>query len=354
MFNKLKNIGGAASSLSDLVGSVKTVADSFSGSPKAAVSTQAAASTPKANSKYSPELDEMIAMVIEDDAITERDIELLSNRAAKEGVDPDEFEFDMRMRLKKRARMTEERKNMNPVVGLSQAFNMLEQYAKGGEKVVDPGTLSGVLSMIPGVGPLAAAGGLLASFIETPSNLNQLKAEAIRRFVLPDNPEHLVQFINYAASQQTQTELEKTSKLSLKSMLSSIAMGSDIDLGPIWEKKLEEACEKAQVMYPADPLVVQTAKKYRPTLLKKLQAGYVGPIAIPGHCTGLNDVTAPADDNDLLDVVEFAFAKKSSDDWEDWKAFHGRMYKEAEARLAGNPAALSRLSRYKVKKFGLF
>lgn len=309
----------------------------------------------KSNSfAYSPELEGMIEMAIEDGELSDRDIELLSRRAVKEGVDPDEFEFNLRMRLKKAAKKKEELKDMNPVVGLSQAFNMMEQYAEGGKKVVSAEALSGVMALIPGVGPLAAAGGLLATFIETPSNLNKLKAEAIRRFVLPDDPEYLAQFINYAASQQTEAQLDKEANFNLKGIVSGLLVGSDIDLIPIWEKKLEEACDKAVFIAPSHPQLMQAVKKNKPTLLRKLQSGQVSPFGGHGKTLGLNDVTAPADNEELLEVVEFAFAKKSSDDWEDWKGFHARMYKEAESRFAGNQPALSRLSNYKVKKFGLF
>lgn len=305
-------------------------------------------------SSYSPELESMIQMAIEDGELSDREIEMLSRRAVKEGIDPDEFEFNLRMRMKIAIKKKEELKNMNPVVGLSQAFSMMEQYAKGGKQVVSADALTGVMTLIPGVGPLAAAGGLLAAFIETPSNLNQLKAEAIRRFVLPDNPEHLAQFINYAGSQQTEAQLAKEANFNLKGIVSGLLVGTDIDLIPIWEKKIEEACDKAELIAPTDPQLMSAVKKNKPTLLRKLQSGQVTPHGVKGRTIGLNDVTAPANNDELLEVVEFAFAKKSTDDWEDWKAFHARMYKEAENRFAGNQQLLSRLSNYRVKKFGLF
>lgn len=355
LFDKLSKVASALGDDSKM-GMLKNTAGALGnlmGSPKekqqpTAQPAAAPASAGADGPIYSPELERMIEMALEDGELSDRDIELLAKRAEREGVDPDEFEFTMRMRVKKRRREQEALKNQNPVVGLSKAFSMLEQYAKGGKSIVSPDMLSGALALIPGVGQLAAAGGLLAAFIETPSNLNNLKAEAIRRFVLPDNPEYLAQFINYASSQQTEEQLaQKASAMSLKGMVSGITMGNSIDLCPIWDKKIEEACDKAEIMFPTDAMLMQTVRKNRPTLLKKLQSGSV-------TFMDLEDVTAPKDNQDLLDVVEFAFAKKSSDDWEDWKPFHARMYREAEARFAGDPAAMGRLTRYKVKKFGLF
>lgn len=333
---------GKADSLINMVGSKRTPSDKQEAADHAAQS---------AASLYSPELEEMISMIIEEGEVSDSDLKLITKRALKEGVDPDELEFNIRMRLKKASREREALKNINPVENLSGAFTLLEKYAKGGKQVVDAGALSAALSVIPGVGSVAAAGGLLSAFIETPSNLNQLKAEAIRKFILPDNAEYLTQFINYAASQQAECNLDKSAKMSLKGMISSIALGSDIDLDPIWDMKISEACDKAETFYIDDVQLAQAVKRHKPTLIKKLREGKMGPFSLNSP---LESVAAPKDDEELLEVVEFAYAHKTSDDWEDWKGFHARMYREAEGRFAGNGAAMNKLSRYKIKKFGIF
>lgn len=304
------------------------------------------------SSGWSNELEEMVSMAIEDGELTDREIKLLASRAQREGVDPDEFEFKLRLRIRQHAKDVEKRKNMNPVVALSQAFSMLENYAKGGEKAVNGAALSGALALIPGVGQAAAVGGLLAEFIETPSNLNSLKAEAIRRFVLPDNPEYLLQFINYAASQQKEAII-KGDNDGFKAILSEMAFGGDLDIVPIWDQKIEEACDMASLRFPDDKALRLASKKHRPTLINKLRSGR--------KIDYTKISSAPKDDEELLEVVEFLYNRKDVDDddnfWdEDIKPVYERFYKEAEQRFSSKPNLLQKLSRYKIKKkkFGFF
>lgn len=345
LFDKIKNVmPDGLSEVADTVGNLMAK-DSEKNSKQAPSAPKQSA----APSGWSDELEHMVSMAIEDGELTDREIKLLASRAQREGIDPDEFEFTLSLRLRRHAKEVEQRKNQNPVEALSEAFRMLDQYAKGGKKVVTGSALSGVLTLIPGVGQAAAVGGLLAEFIETPSNLNSLKAETIRCFILPDNPEYLLQFINYAASQMREAELEKSSnQFSIKGLVSTWTVGSALDIVPIWEHKLDEACDMADLRFPADEALRIACKKHRPSLANKLRAGRIG-------SEELKSIPAPKDDEELLEVVGLLYNKKSDDmEWEDVKPVHARLYKEAERRFASNPALLDKLSRYKVKKFGLF
>lgn len=312
-------------------------------------STPAPSAPQQSASGWSDELEQMVNMAIEDGDLTDREIKLLVSRAQREGIDPDEFEFTLSLRLRHHAKEVEQRKNQNPVEALSEALRMLEQYAKGGKKVVSGAALSGVLTLIPGVGQAAAIGGLLAEFIETPSNLNSLKAETIRCFILPDNPEYLLQFINYAASQLREAELKKHSnKDSIKGFVSGLTVGTSLDIVPIWEHKIDEACDMAALRFPSDEALRVACRKHRPTLANKLRAGRIGD-------SELINISAPKDDEELLEVVEILYNKKNDEvEWYDLKPVHARLYKEAERRFASKPELLNKLSLYKVKKFGLF
>lgn len=343
LFDKIKNaLPDGLSEVADSVGNLmaKKLANESDYNPSSAKQ-----SAPR----WSDELEQMVNMAIEDGELTEREIKMLASRAEHEGIDPDEFEFTLSLRLRRHAKEMEKRKNQNPVDALSEAFRMLEQYAKGGKKVVNGSALSGVLTLIPGVGQAAAVGGLLAEFIETPSNLNSLKAETIRCFTLPDNPQYLLQFINYAASQQKEAELVKHNKdNSIKGFVSGFTVGKDLDIIPIWEQKIDEACDMATLRFPSDEALCVACKKYRPTLANKLRSGRIDNLE-------LKNISAPKDDEELLEVVELLYNKKDDElEWDDLKPVHARFYKEAEHRFASNPALLKKLSIYKIKKFGLF
>jgi len=302
--------------------------------------------------RYSDKLEAMIAMALENGGIDDYEMALLTKRAVKEGIDPDEFEFNLRMHLKKQNRQRDEIDNRSPVENLSMSLTMMEQYATGGERIVSPGDLSGALSLIPGVGQVAAVTGLLAAFIKTPSNLNNLKAEVIRCFSLPNNPEHLAQFISYAASQQEELIQQKENELSIQGLVSSLSFGKDLDLYPIWEKKIEEACEKAKMQYFNDYHLMQVVKKYQPSLINKLKSGRLRGSELDGILTvsELDGIVPPSDDEELLQVIEFAY--NNNDSYYGWERFYSKMYKEGEYRFANNPQMMSRLIKY--KKRGLF
>lgn len=341
IFDKLKNvIPDGLSEVADTVGSIMTK-DSDKNSKRSP--------TQQTSLGWSDELEQMVNIAIEDGELTDREIKLLASRAQREGIDPDEFEFTLSLRIRRHAKEIENRKNQNPVESLSEAFRMLDQYAKSGKKVVSGSALSGALALVPGIGQAAAVGGLLAEFIETPSNLNSLKAETIRCFILPDNPDYLRQFINYAASQLKEAELEKSSKEnSIKGLISGLTVGSGLNIDPIWEHKIDEACDMAALRFPDDQALQMASRKHRPSLANKLRDGRL-------RYQDMMDITAPKDDEELLEVVEILYSKKSDNmQWEDVKPVHARLYKEAERRFASKPELLNKLCMYKVKKFGIF
>lgn len=349
----LSSLGNLAKSAFDnketIANGAKTVTGIFGKSSKP--STEETPSPAQSGNTYSPGLERMIAMAIEDGPLSDEEIKLLTKRAEKEGVDPDEFEFDLRLRIKKHNKELEKIQNVNPVEALSSAFKAIEQNVKGGKKAVDGGAIGSALALIPGVGQAAAVGGLLASFIESPSNRNELKAEIIRVFILPDKEEHLQQFISYAASQLLEEYSRISKKSSLKGMISAITMGDELDIIPIWENKLEEACEKAMHTFPDNELLSKTVRKNRPTLANKLRNGLIQPI-------DLEDYTGPLPDasEELVSVVEILYSQKqsNSEDWDILKPVHARFYALAESRIDKNSPFYQRLAKCKVKKFGLF
>lgn len=344
--DKIKDtlIDTAQGKLNDVKGSMST---SKSSKNDAKESGQSSGATPQSDAGplYSPALEKLIAMAIEDGEISDDDLSILARRAEKEGIDPDEFILVVKMRLKKKRREQDKIANRNPVEALSQTFKMLEQYAKGGESVVRGSDLSAALALIPGVGPLAATGGLLASFIKTPSNINELKAEAIRLFTLPDDPALLMQFIHYADSQIQQSYQKKADDNgSIKKIISSLTIGSEIDIVPIWEMKIMTACDKALANYPDNAELCQTAIKCRPTLLNKIKAGRINILE-------LSMQPVPDDDDELLGIVAHLYSLKSTE-WALVKDIYSKYYKTAKKRFANDPQRLEKLKQYKT--FSLF
>ncbi len=355
----LSSLGNIAKTVIDnkdtLAEGAKSLTGMFRKSPKQEkpdVSSQAASSTPAIDSSsYSPGLERMIALALEDGNLTDEEVALLVKRAEKEGVDPDEFEFDLRMRMKAREKAAEKMRDINPVEALSNAFKAIERNATPSRKAIDGGALSSALALIPGVGQAAAVGGLVASFIESPSNRNELKAEIIRVFAIPDRCDHLQQFISYASSQITEEHKKRHGRSSLKSMISSLAMGEELDIIPIWESKLEEACDKATAAYPDNELIMKSVRKNRPTLLNKLRNGLM-------ELDELEDYHGPMpqDPEDLVGIVELLYTRKQggSDDWDDLKKIHAEYYARAERAVAKESPLNQRLQKCKVRKFGLF
>jgi hypothetical protein len=341
VFDKIKNLVPDG-----LETAVKIVGEGIAKKSESNNSNQASGS--QKQSGWSSELENLVDMAIEDGELTDRELQLLASRAQREGIDPDEFELVIRLRMRQRAKDAE-KKTDNPVDALSQAFSMLEQYKTGGQSAISASALSSALSIIPGIGQVAAVGGLLAQFIETPSNINSLKAELIRLFVLPDNPTYLNQFISYGASQIKEIELGKdASKYSVTKIMSGVFAGSDIDLLPIWEQKIDDACDAATLRYPDDAELQTTVKKYRPTLINKLRDGRI-PVS------KMAEIAAPKNDDELLEVIEFLFNKRNNDkEWNAIKPAHARLYKEAERRFASDEVKMNKLNGYKIKKFGIF
>lgn len=354
IFDKVKsflpdNLAEVAQTVGGLAESVGNIVPTKSNSEPRSVSKKDKATSSLAvssSSEWSDGLEKMVNMALEDGNIGDKEMEILTKRAQREGIDPDDFEYTLRMRLRQKNREMEMVRNQNPVVALSKAFSMLEQYAKA-PQALDSAALTQAMAIIPGVGQVAVVGGLLSEFIEKPSNLNSLKAEAIRRFNLPDNPRNLCEFIQYASSQYEE-ECQRATASNVKKILSSALFGSDLDLRPIWEHKIEDACEMANQKFTGELELMATVRKYRPTTTKKLRNGL---ISLPE----LTTLPAPTDDEDLLGVIEYLYSlKNDAGYWEVAKPIHKRLYSEAERRFATRPNMLNRLSSYKVKMFGFF
>lgn len=344
--DNLAEVAQAVGGLAESVGNIMPTKPQ-SESPSASKKDKATSSlTVSSSSEWSDGLEKMVNMALEDGNIGDKEMAILTKRAQREGIDPDDFEYTLRMRIRQKNREMEMVRNQNPVVALSQAFSMLEQYAKA-PQALDCAALTQAMAIIPGVGQVAVVGGLLSEFIEKPSNLNSLKSEAIRRFNLPENPRNLCEFIQYASSQYEE-ECQKVTAANVKKFISSALFGSDLDLRPIWEHKIEDACEMANQKFPGELELMAAVRKYRPTTTKKLRNGH---ITLPE----LTTLPAPTDDEDLLGVIEYLYSMKNDADcWDIARPIHKRLYSEAERRFERRPDMQNRLASYKVKMFGFF
>lgn len=347
-FGKFKDVFDSAGGLDGLKKGAKSVS-SFLKSKKSDTTTAENAedaSSPDATG-FSPELERLIAMVLADDNVTDYELEKLAERAQKEGIDPFEFEMVIKTRLRKKKEEAERLKN--PVSCMDEAFKMAEAAAKGGKAAVETGALSSVLSMIPGVGQAAAVGTLAASLIKTPSNLNALKAEIINSAIIPDDERLLADFMLFCQAQrETDFAKKNSSSNSLSGILSSVTVGSSLDLEPIWNNKISQLISRAAALYPQSDLIRTTiAQVYESpaTRLRKFKASGRDIIDL------IETLSIPEDDAELLEVVAFLY--ENSND-EDVKEAHKNFYKVAERRFAGNPELSQKLKTYKIKKFGLF
>lgn len=89
-----------------IVSGAKSVKGMFQKSPKDIPPVPPSDSTGSAKA-FSPALERLIAMALEDGELSEDDRAMLVKRAEKEGADPEEFDFELRMRMKKRQREME-------------------------------------------------------------------------------------------------------------------------------------------------------------------------------------------------------------------------------------------------------
>ena len=297
---------------------------------------------------YSLELERLISLILENDEVSDREWEMLKARAEKEGVDPLEFELVIKKRLKKKKEETARLKN--PVVAMSEAFKIVEATAKG-EAPIDGVALSGVLSLIPGVGQVAAIGGLASSLIKTPSNLNVLKAEIIANATIPEEEAYLSDFLLFCHSQK-EMDLEKRSSDagSVSRFISSKTVGNSIDLVPIWNTKINHLIGRARTLFPESKLLEMTISQVYEspaTFLRKEKSRNKSRFK-----KDLEGLMPPEDDQELLEVIAFLHENIKDDD--DIRNAHKRFYKTAECRFNGNEELLRKLKLYKAKIFGIF
>lgn len=298
---------------------------------------------------YSPELERLIEMVLEDGDVSEREMELLSARAEKEGIDPFEFEIVISKRLRQKKEQAERLKN--PVTAMAEAFKMAEAMAKGGKSVVNGGLLSSALSLIPGVGQAAAVGGLAASLIKTPSNLNALKAEIISNAVIPEEEKYLSDFMLFCHTQrEVDIEKKRSNSNSMSGFLSSMTVGDSLDLIPIWDTKIKQLIARGRTLYPHSELIKTTIAQVYETPAMRLRKEKSRDEM--SFYRTVSSLTVPEDNQELLEVVAFLFENSAENDIV--KEAHKSMYKVAERRFSGNKELTDKLKLYKVKKFGFF
>lgn len=126
--------------------------------------------------------------------------------------------------------------------------------------------------------------------------------------------------------------------------------------GNISEKEIEmlrKRAEKAGEDPDEVEYVVMKRLKSHPaeTPVQKLANQKCNPLT---YLKALRTLTAPDDDMQLLELVEFLYHEREGMFEDDAKAAHARMYDVAERRFKSNQELLKNLKKYKTKKFGLF
>lgn len=110
LFEKLSSLASSVENASNVLQTGKSILDGVLGQePDSSASRKPhglrqTESQQQIGPRYSESLERMIAMVLENDEIDGRDMQLLAKRAAEEGVDPVELELTLRMRIKQKAK----------------------------------------------------------------------------------------------------------------------------------------------------------------------------------------------------------------------------------------------------------
>lgn len=347
--SSLKNVYDAVGGADSIKKGASTLSSIFSKKEETRRKEKKDDSEATVSGHLSPELNRLIDMVLEDDDVTDRELEKLAARAESEGVDPFEFEMIVKHRLKDKKAQAERRKN--PVLAISDAFKMAEAAAHGGKQAVDGGVLSAALSLIPGVGQVAAVGSLAAGLIKSPSNLNALKAEIISNAVIPEDEKFLADFMVFCHTQR-EIDIEKkhSTSNSVSGLLSKVTMGDDVDLVPIWNIKIKQLIARSKALFPDSRLIRSTILQVYEspaTMLRKEKAR--NQVA---YLEALTALTAPDDNMELLDIVALLFEDAEGNP--EVKDYHKKFYKIAESRFAGDDELTRKLKAFRIKKFGIF
>lgn len=308
------------------------------------------------NSPYSENLQRLLNLVTEDGEITDEELKMLQIKAEKEGIDPLEIEIVAKRIIKKKKEELEQKKKLqeelkkDPVKQIKESFKAAEAVAKGGNDFAGLATLTETLNLIPGLQGIDAVGLLASSLLKTPSNLNSLKAEIINNISIPEDEKLFSDFLLFC---HTQLEVAKNTKndkyKNLSGIISTVAFGSEMDLEPIWQTKIDHLISRSKFLFPYSQIVHNTIKLFYVSPVDKLRK--LKSTNKKEYYKETEAITVPPDNRELIDLVEFAFFEK-----DDPNIFllYKRMYKAAEVRFSRDAKFSDELKKYKIKKFGLF
>ena len=297
---------------------------------------------------FSQELNNLMELIIEDGEITDDEMQLLRNKAEKEGIDPLEIEIVVKKKLKKKKEKIEWLKT--PVNQIIESFKLAEECAKGGNSAINGTALSSALALIPGVGQAAMVGSLASSIIKTPSNLNKLKAEIINNISIPDDEQQLADFLLFSHSQlELAKNANKNKNKSISGFLSSVTMGDELNLAPVWQTKIDHLISRGKLLFPNSEIVRTAINQVYVSPAKQLSNYKI--YDFEAYYSLIETLPVPEDDIELMEVIEFAFFNKEDDRV---LLLHKRMYKAAEIRFSNSSSLLEQLKKYRIKKFGLF
>lgn len=260
-------------------------------------------------------LKKIIRMSLEDGILTDREKELIKRKALAEGIDEIEFDFYFE-KIEERFTSSYKEQN-NPVKALRKAFDSMKELAEGGTGIV-PADLTEQLSMIPGIATGAAITGAVSSvlnvFIKTPSNLNTLKSEVIKHFMIPKDIDLIVDFLEYANISIAE-EKQRIKAKSGMAGISDFVAGGELDIIPIWKLKKKQVIEKAKEDFKDNADALKRLKKYQSSPTEKLQKLLTTTAGLPVKMSSLfMKVGIPDSAEDLIELMNFVRQMAQSSD----------------------------------------
>lgn len=296
---------------------------------------------------YSDKIEKLINVAMVDGQISETELRVLRKRAESEGVDPDELEMVLDARL--HAKNTVQKENSNPVRLLTKGFTLVDEYAKAPTTAFDKEELEKTITNIPGISAaMASITTLLSSFLSKPANKNQLKAKVIQFVRIPDDPELMAEFLQFASSLIV-AERSKDKSTGFFGTLSNAVFGSDIDLKPILYSRINEVSLRGMSKFPENMMLQKVIMSVHKSPVQLLQEKIYNP----------SDLPIPADNRELMELIQYLShnIKEPSSDLEsfistsssgDILQLYYRVYQEAGLRFANNPQLMAELKKNRI------
>ena len=222
---------------------------------------------------YDSDLEQLIDIAISDGELSEKEIQILTNKAKSKGIDPDEFAMVLDATLKVVTQKTE-MPSSNQYANKSKVYKcpacgcILDSFVI---KCPDCGyelrdntvnsTISDLLKKLDAITLKYKNQDLkqkvinILGFSNSWNEMIEEKASVIDTFVVPNNKEDILEFLSIA--------VERGKPISEKEYLSSLQMDEEVyKLHTHWRSKCEQVIMKARLLFKDDTGILDVLKEY--------------------------------------------------------------------------------------------